>query len=168
MERKEFLNLVGISVGAVILQNCVSGCTKASDPAPAAVTPPASGGGNVGGGNAAVVGLTGNNLLSKGVIDFTIDLTSTTFADLKTNGKALVSGDVIIARTKTGDFLVVEKACTHAQTTVDYNADKNNFVCNNHGSIFDSTGNVTNGPATKALKKYNATFDSAKNTLKIA
>jgi cytochrome b6-f complex iron-sulfur subunit len=170
MERKEFLNLVGICLGAVILQNCMSGCTKASDPTPVApvVTPPVSGGGNNSGGNTTVVGLSGNNVLSKGAIDFTIDLTSTTFADLKTNGKALVSGDVIIARTKTGDFLVVEKACTHAQTTVDYNAENNNFTCSNHGSVFESSGSVTSGPATKALKRYNATFDSAKNTVKIA
>jgi cytochrome b6-f complex iron-sulfur subunit len=166
MERKEFLNLVGMSVGAIILQNCMSGCTKASDPVP--VTPPVSGGGNVGGGNTTVVGLTGNNQLSKGAIDFTIDLTSTTFGDLKTNGKALVSGDVIIARTKNGDFLVVEKACTHQGTTIDFKSDTTSFSCSNHGSTFDEGGKVTNGPATVALKKYSSTFDSAKNTVKIS
>jgi cytochrome b6-f complex iron-sulfur subunit len=168
MERKEFLNLVGLSVGAVILQNCISGCTKATDPIPAAVTPPVSGGVNNGGGNTAVVGLTGNNQLSKGAIDFTIDLGSTTFSDLKTNGSALVSGDVIIARTKNGDFLVVEKACTHQGTTIDFKSDTTSFSCSNHGATYDSGGNVTSGPAPKSLKKYTATFDSAKNTVKIA
>lgn len=166
MERKEFLNLVGISVGAVILQNCMSGCTKAADPTPAIippVTPPATGGGTT-----TVTGLTGNNSLAKGVIDFTVDITAKDFEALKTNGQAIVTGDVIIARTKAGDFLVVEKACTHQGTTVDFVSDNGTFKCNNHGSIFDSGGTVTNGPATKALKKYNATFDSAKNTLKVA
>ena len=165
MERKEFLNLVGISVGAVILQNCMSGCSKATDPTPAVippVTPPATGGGTT-----TVSGLTGNNSLAKGVIDFQVDITKSDFEILKTNGQALVSGDVIIARTKAGDFLVVEKACTHQGTTVDFVPDNSTFKCSNHGSVFDSSGNVTVSPATKALKKYSAAFDSAKNILKV-
>jgi cytochrome b6-f complex iron-sulfur subunit len=165
MERKEFLNLVGISVGAVILQNCMSGCSKGSDPAPAVtppVTPPTTGGGTT-----TVSGLTGNNSLAKGAIDFSVDITKTDFETLKTNGQALVSGDVIIARTKAGDFLVVEKACTHEGTTVNFVSDNTTFKCNNHGSVFDASGSATTGPATKALKKYTATFDSAKNILKV-
>ncbi len=165
MERKEFLNLVGISVGAIILQNCMSGCSKATDPTPAVippvtppVTPPVVGG---------TTGLTGNNSLAKGAIDFTVDITKTDFEILKTNGQAVVSGDVIIARTKAGDFLVVEKACTHQGTTVDFVADNSTFKCSNHGSVFDSTGKVTVSPAAKALKAYTATFDSAKNMLKV-
>jgi cytochrome b6-f complex iron-sulfur subunit len=164
MERKEFLNLVGISVGAVILQNCMSGCTKAADPTPAVippVTPP------TGGGTNTVSGLTGNNSLAKGAIDFTVDITKTDFEALKTNGQAVVTGDVIIARTKTGDFIVVEKACTHQGTTVDFVADNSTFKCSNHGSVFDSSGNVTVSPAAKPLKKYSAAFDTAKNMLKV-
>jgi hypothetical protein len=38
MERKEFMSLVGISVGAVILQNCLSGCSSKSDPTPSGGT----------------------------------------------------------------------------------------------------------------------------------
>ena len=165
MERKEFLNLVGISVGAVILQNCMSGCTKAADPTPAVippVTPPATGGGTT-----TVSGLTGNNSLAKGVIDFTIDINNKDFEILKTNGQAIVTGDVIIARTKAGDFLVVEKACTHQGTTVDFVADNSTFKCSLHGSVFDSTGKVTVSPASKPLKAYTASFDSAKNMLKV-
>ena len=167
IERKEFLNLVGISIGAIILQNCMSGCSKTSDPAPAVVTPTTPTTPSTGGGTTTASGLTGNNQLSKGAIDFSIDITKSDFEILKTNGKSVVTGDVIVARTKTGDFLVVEKACTHQSTTVDYNADSNNFSCSNHGSVFNSSGNVTNGPAVTALKKYSATFDSTKNTLKV-
>ena len=165
MERKEFLNLVGISVGAIILQNCMSGCSKGYDPTPATtppVTPPPTGGGTT-----TVSGLTGNNSLAKGVIDFQVDITKTDFEILKTNGQALVTGDVIIARTKSGDFLVVEKACTHAGTTIDFVSDNSTFKCSNHGSVFDSSGNVIVSPATRALKKYTASFDTAKNILKV-
>ncbi len=165
MERKEFLNLVGISVGAVILQNCMSGCSKSSDPSPAtpSTTTPSTGG-----ATPSTTGLTGNNVSSKGIIDFTIDLASDTFKTLQTNGTALVSGDVIVARTKTGDFLAVAKACTHEGTTVEFVADNSSFKCNNHGSVFDANGSVSVGPATSALKKYTATFDKVKNTLKVA
>jgi cytochrome b6-f complex iron-sulfur subunit len=165
MERKQFLNLVGISVGAVILQNCLSGCSKASDPAPAVVppvTPPS------GGGSTTVSGLTGNNSIAKGAIDFTLDITDKNFSDLATNGKALVSGDIIVARTKTGDFLALAKACTHQGTTVDYVADTNIFNCSNHGSQFNADGTVKKDPATAALKSYKTSFDSKTNILKIS
>lgn len=165
MERKEFLNLVGISVGAIILQNCMSGCTKAADPSPA-VTPPVNTPPTT--VTPPVSGLTGNDSLAKGAIDFSVDLNKSDFETLKTNGKALVSGDVIIARTKTGEFIVVEKACTHQGTTVDFVSDNSTFKCSTHGSVFDSVGSVSVGPAAKALKKYNTTFDATKNILKVS
>jgi cytochrome b6-f complex iron-sulfur subunit len=166
MERKEFLNLVGISVGAVILQNCLSGCTNASDPAPAVVTPP-SGGGSTG-GTTTVSGLTGNNSIAKGAIDFTLDITDKNFSDLATNGKAVISGDIIVARTKNGDFLALAKACTHQGTTVDYVPDTNIFNCANHGSQFNADGSVKKAPASVALKSYKTSFDSKTNILKVS
>lgn len=165
MERKEFLNLVGMSVGAIVLQNCLSGCSKASDPAPAVVPPVKP---PTGGGSTTASGLTGNNSIAKGAIDFTVDITDKNFSDLATNGKALISGDVIVARTKTGDFLAVANACTHQGTIVDFVADKTSFNCSLHGSNFDAAGKVTNGPATSALKSYTAIFDSKTNLLKIS
>lgn len=161
MERKEFLNLVGMSVGAVILQNCLSGCSKASDPSPA-VVPPA------GGGTTTLTGFSGNNSIAKGTIDFSLDITDKNFSDLATNGKALISGDIIVARTRTGVFLALAKACTHQGTTVDFVPDKTSFNCPNHGSNFDSTGTVTNGPATAALKSFKTSFDSKTNILKVS
>ena len=166
MERKEFLNLVGISIGAVILQNCLSGCSKASDPAPAVTPPPVTP--PTGGGTTITSGLTGNNSLGVGKIDFTLNIADKNFSDLATNGKALISGDIIVARTRAGDFLALAKACTHQGTTVDFVPEKTSFNCSNHGSNFDFAGKVTNGPAAAALKSYTATFDSKTNILKIA
>lgn len=167
MERKEFLNLVGISVGAVILQNCMSGCSKASDPAPAVTTPTTPTTPTTGGGTTTVSGLSGNNSIAKGTIDFTLDITDKNFSDLATNGKALVSGDIIVARTKTGDFIALAKACTHQGTTVDYVPDTNTFLCPNHGSQFNADGSVKKDPAAAPLKSYKTTFDSKTNILKI-
>lgn len=160
MERKEFLSLVGVSVGAVILQGCLSGCSKTTDPTPATTTGT--------GGTTAVTGITGNNSLVKGTIDFTLDLNDTTNVDLKNNGNALLSGDIIVARTKDGAFIALAKACTHEGTTVNFQSSNNRFNCANHGSNFDLTGKVINGPAASALKQYTTTFDSAKNTLKVS
>jgi cytochrome b6-f complex iron-sulfur subunit len=164
MERKEFLNLVGMSVGAVILQNCLSGCTKASDPTPAA---PTTGTGSTG-GTTTVSGFTGNNSIAKGTIDFTLDITDKNFSDLATNGKAIISGDIIVARTKAGDFLALAKACTHQGTTVDYVADTNIFNCSNHGSQFNADGSVKKAPASSPLKSFKTSFDSKTNILKVS
>lgn len=164
MERKEFLSLVGVSVGAVILQSCLSGCTNSSDPTPSNN----NNNGNTGGTGGTTTGLTGNNTISKGTIDFTLDLTSSSFADLKTDGKAIVTGDVIVARTKAGNYIAVAKRCTHEGTTVDFQADNNRFNCSNHGSNFDLTGKVLNGPAASSLTQFSTSFDSAKNTLRVS
>ncbi|MDR6564000.1 MULTISPECIES: Rieske (2Fe-2S) protein [unclassified Arcicella] len=164
MERKEFLSLVGVSVGAIILQNCMTSCKNDSTPTPANT------GGNTGGNNGGgtTTGITGNNLKANGTIDFTIDLSSASFADLKTNGKAIVSGDVIVARTKTGTYIAVAKACTHEGTTISFEPDNNRFNCPNHGSNFDLTGKVLNGPAVSPLTQFAAVFDSTKNTIKVS
>ena len=165
MERKEFLNLVGISVGAIVLQNCMSGCSKASDPTPAVIPPTVP---PTGGGSTTITGLTGNNSIAKGTIDFTLDITDKNFSDLAMNGKAIISGDIIVARTKTGIFLALAKACTHQGTTIDFVPDKSNFNCSNHGSNFDSSGSVINGPAASALKSFKTSFDAKTNILKVS
>ena len=167
MERKQFLSLVGVSVGAVILQHCLSGCKGASDPTPA-TTGGTTTGGNTTGTGTTTAGLTGNNSLGSGKIDFTLDLTNASFADLKTNGKALVTGDVIVAKTKDGNYIAVAKKCTHEGTTVEFEPNDNRFHCSNHGSNFDLNGQVVNGPATSPLTQYNAAFDATKNTLKVS
>ncbi len=169
MERKEFLSLVGISVGAVILQQCLSGCkSDGGDPSPNSGGNNGNSNGNSGGGSTTTTGLTGNASLASGKIDFTLDLTSTTYKDLKTEGKALIVGDVIVAKTKDGAYIAVAKKCTHQGTTVDFESNSNRFNCSNHGSNFDLNGQVINGPATSPLTQYNAAFDTTKNTLKVS
>jgi cytochrome b6-f complex iron-sulfur subunit len=164
MERKQFLSLVGVSVGAVILQHCLSGC-KSDDGDP---SPNSGGNNNNGNGGNTSTGLTGNASKGSGAIDFTLDLTSSTYKELKTEGKALVVGDVIVAKTKDGAYIAVAKSCTHQGTTVDFESNNNRFNCSNHGSNFDITGKVLNGPATSPLTQYNAAFDATKNTLKVS
>lgn len=162
MERKEFLSLVGISVGAVMLQHCLSGCSKSSDPSPTTT------GGTTGGtGGTTTAGFSGNATASKGTINFTLDLTAASYTSLATNGNAKVVDDVIVAKTSAGNYIAVSKACTHEGTTIDFFSALNKFRCSTHGSEFSTTGSVLAGPATSPLTQYQATFDSSKNTLTV-
>jgi cytochrome b6-f complex iron-sulfur subunit len=159
MERKEFLNMVGVSVGAIVLQHCMSGCSSKSDPTPV-VPPPAGGGGNT------ITGITGNADAGK-AIDFVLDLNDKNFSVLKDKGKGKMVGSVVVARAKDGSYVALSNACTHQQTPVDYREANDDFLCSNHGSTFDLTGKVTKSPASSNLKAYKTTFDSAKNTLTV-
>ena len=76
-----------------------------------------------------------------------------------------VNGSIAVVRTAPGQFLAFSRACTHEGTTV--NVDGNAFSCPNHGSRFDATGAVTNGPAASPLKRLTVAFDASAGTLTI-
>ena len=86
-------------------------------------------------------------------VDFTLDLTNSAYAPLKTNGGSIYKGGVIVARTKAGAFLAYSQYCTHAGCTVNFDG-TSDFVCYCHNSVFDSNGNPIQGPAPSALAKY--------------
>ncbi len=133
MDRKEFLSLLGLTVGGGVAISCLGGCTKESG-----VTP---GGGSSGGGGGSSV-------------DFTLDLNANENAVLKNNGGFLVKSGVIVARTTGGVYIAVAAACTHQGTTIQYEGNNSRFLCPNHGSTFSESGGVLNGPASTALKQY--------------
>jgi cytochrome b6-f complex iron-sulfur subunit len=83
----------------------------------------------------------------------TLDLTVPTYSVLNTAGGSLVYLNLIIANTGSG-FVALEKVCTHAGCTVNYDSVAKEFPCLCHGSKFSLTGSVVNGPATVALKQY--------------
>ncbi len=45
----------------------------------------------------------------------------------------------------------IRPVCTHQGCTVDWNAERQRFVCPCHGAQFDNQGRVLKGPAKKAL-----------------
>lgn len=135
MERKEFINALGLSTATLILATCFGGCGKDSSPTtpPTPPTPPA-------------------------ILDFVLDLTLSENANLGTNGGFVYKNGVIIARTTTGSYIAVAMACPHQGTAVVFDGPNNRFFCNNHGSAFSSTGVVSNGPAATNLRRYNTTL----------
>jgi cytochrome b6-f complex iron-sulfur subunit len=86
-------------------------------------------------------------------VDFTLDLNSSAYSVLKTNGGSVYKNGVIVARFSAGVFLAYSQYCTHAGCTVNFDG-TSYFQCYCHGSVFDSNGNVIQGPASSALTKY--------------
>jgi len=138
MDRQEFFKLVGVSVGAVVLQHCLSGCSNSKEnPQPA---PP-----------------TGT----------TVNVNATDFTVLRNKGGVVYKNGIIIARTQQDTFLAVSQACTHQGTPVNFESTNNTFVCPNHGSIFSSLGAVQQGPASIPLKRYETSYDATTGDLRV-
>lgn len=89
------------------------------------------------------------------VVDFTIDLKDPTSVALTTIGGTLSKNGVLIVQYQADQFLAFNQACPHAGTAVKYQKTSTNFLCPNHQSEFDIDGNVTKGPATTGLRKFN-------------
>jgi cytochrome b6-f complex iron-sulfur subunit len=139
IDRQEFFRLVGVSIGAIVLQQCLSGCgTGAADPQPDDSTK-----------------------------DFSININNTNFTALRNAGGFVRSNGIIIARTNQGGFIAVSQTCTHEGTAVNYVSANNTFLCPNHGSVFTSEGEVQTGPATKPLTRYKTSFDASTGDVRV-
>lgn len=147
MERKDFIEKVGLSTASILIFGCMQACSKSDAPATQ------SDGSN-------------NNNTNK-QIDFTINITTSPYSSLNTAGGFYVdkTNNIIIARTLTNEFLAVSSLCTHQQVTVDFESKNNRFYCSAHGSTFSTTGAVTNGPAASPLKQYKTALDG--NNLRV-
>jgi len=139
MDRHEFFRLVGVSVGAIVLQQCLSGCGTGKDPAPVDITQ-----------------------------NFAVNINNTAFKPLQNVGGFVRMNGIIIARTQQGGFIAVSQACTHQGTNVNYVLADNTFLCPNHGSVFTSKGEVQKGPATKPLTLYRTSFDPSTGEISVS
>ncbi len=69
-------------------------------------------------------------------------------------------GAVLVVRTSpTSNISAVDPTCTHKGCTVDWAAKSQKFVCPCHASEFGTDGKVLKGPATKPLKTYQAKIE---------
>jgi len=87
------------------------------------------------------------------------------YPDLANVGGNTTIGKAFVMRTGSSKFLALSTLCTHKKCDVDFTGD--GFECPCHGSTYDKSGKVTNGPAKKNLKSYKTTFNSEENTLTI-
>ena len=64
------------------------------------------------------------------------------------------TGDSIyVLQLEQGKFTALDRACPHQGCPVSFESKSAGFICPCHGSTFDASGNVTNGPATSGLSK---------------
>jgi cytochrome b6-f complex iron-sulfur subunit len=94
-----------------------------------------------------------------------IDLGLPAYSDLGTIGGSANKSDIVIIRSSDTSYIALSNVCTHNGCTVGYEHAGTELVCPCHGSKFNTSGAVTNGPAPTSLKKYNVT--KIGNTLKI-
>lgn len=147
MERKDFIEQVGLSAASILIFGCMQSCSKSESPAPSQPNESSN-----------------NN--SK-PIDYIINITQSPYVNLNTAGGFYVdkTNNIIIARTLTNEFIAVSSICTHQQVVLDYEANKNRFYCSGHGSTFSTAGAVLNGPAAAPLKQYKTALSG--NNLRI-
>lgn len=131
MDRKEFIGLLGVTAATTALASCIVGCKK---------------------GDFSTVASAPSN------IDFTLDLNQPANSALNTSGNYLYSNGLIIAKTLSGSFIAVSKACTHQSYPVKFDSQYDVFYCPSHGATFSESGLVLGGPARQALKQYNVSL----------
>ena len=137
--RHEFFRLVGTSIGAILLTRCMAGCSGQSD---------------------------GNPTPNQNV-DFTLGLSDKANENLLVKGGYLIVNDIIVAQTKTGEYVAVSANCTHQGTQLVYRPSENQFYCPLHLSRFDTAGKVINRPATTPLTRYTVESNPTAGTLRI-
>jgi Rieske Fe-S protein len=141
MERKDFLAALGLGAGSLVITSCLGACGKSDTATPTTTTTPTT--------------------PTSTKVDFTLNVSTNT--DISTKGWTIMN-NIIIAKNGS-NYIALSSACTHQGNPVTYNAGNNTFPCSltdaAHGSIFDSSGTKTQGPATSSLKKYSTTLSGS-------
>jgi cytochrome b6-f complex iron-sulfur subunit len=93
-------------------------------------------------------------------------------SSLVQNGYAIVQytgGSILVAHLDDGSYHAMTSVCTHQGCAIDqYNAGSKEFICPCHGSRFNTSGGVTNGPASTALKQYATSVSGNQLTITLA
>jgi cytochrome b6-f complex iron-sulfur subunit len=75
-----------------------------------------------------------------------------------------VAGVFLLARTDDTTYSAIDAICSHESCTVT-GADGNAYVCPCHGSRYDRSGRVLQGPATAALRRFSTSVSSGVVTI---
>jgi cytochrome b6-f complex iron-sulfur subunit len=137
MDRRSFINLVGLGAIATSLPVALAACTaKEPTKSPTTTAPQAKAFQSIG-----------------------------TVADLDKKGfllnKEMVGGAVMVVR-DTSDatkLIAVNPTCSHEKCIVEWKSDQKAFECPCHGAKFAATGKVLQGPAKEALVAYEAKLE---------
>lgn len=78
------------------------------------------------------------------------------------------AGNCYLSRLDNGGMLAISRKCTHLGCAVPWVAERNQFECPCHASIFTRTGDVLKSPAPRALDIYPISFDQNKIKIDIS
>lgn len=136
------------AISLVTVASLVEGCGRKGNPA-------GPGGGGGGGGSAPALSTVAGTASGSTI---TVNVGGTSLAN--TGGAALVqagNNNVLVTRTGESSFNAFTAICTHEGCTIT-GFQSGAFVCPCHGSQFNTTGQVQQGPATQRLRQFTTQF----------
>ena len=66
--------------------------------------------------------------------------------------------NILVLQAAQGSFKAFTAVCTHEQNIITGFQNNSTFVCPAHGSQFNTSGGVVQGPATRALREFATQF----------
>ncbi|MFM2225071.1 MAG: hypothetical protein RJA07_1273 [Bacteroidota bacterium] len=87
-------------------------------------------------------------------VNFTLDISQASNAQLKNVGGSINSNGVIVICTAANTYTALSETCTHNGCSMSYSNSVNQVVCPCHNGRFDMSGNVVSGPPPSPIKKY--------------
>lgn len=124
MQRKEFLKTLGAGAFFALTAGCFGGCRKEDED----FTP------------------------SEGV-DFTIDLSDSTYANLQQNGGYIIQDRVVVAKDNNGNYVAATQRCSH-EGSYEIVLRNNEWFCTDHSARFDLSGQGLNAEGSRNLTIY--------------
>ena len=129
MNRKEFLNSLGIGAAFALSATCLGACSKSE-----------------------------NDYSPASNVDFTLDLTDSENAALATNGGYVVRNTIVVARANDGRLVAATQQCSHEGIYAVVLRD-DEWYCPAHGARFSLDGDGINGTGSRGLKIYNTAVE---------
>lgn len=147
--RRKFLEKAGVSlVLGTLGASFFTSCSTTEDANPGSPTPPSNSGSGI--------TISGNTV--------SIDLNIQT--SLRTSGNwILISNARTLVANINNTYVALTSVCTHEGCTDNWSFANSRFTCTCHGSVFDPSGAVLNGPARSPLTAFSAQVNG--NTLVI-
>jgi cytochrome b6-f complex iron-sulfur subunit len=134
------------AISLVSVASLIEGCGSKGNPGG-----PGGGGGNV----PQLTTIVGT--ASGGTVSIS-NVSGTALANVGSAARVQAGGnEILVLQTAQGSFKAFTAVCTHEQNIIT-GFQSNNFVCPAHGSQFNTSGGVVQGPATRALREFPTQF----------
>lgn len=141
MERREFLEKIGVGAVFALTATCLGSCNSGGLEGTAQPPAPTS-------------------------VNITLDLTLPQYSALKNDGGYIVTNGIVVARTVDGTYAAASARCTHQGGTVGYNQSANDWYCPVHGAQYNlTTGAGLNSYGRNGLKIYNTSLNGQMLTI---